>query len=201
MFTELKLADDLTIFTSTISNIDNESLVKDLEYNCEVSKDTYYGGGNPGKQATIVVTSKNIEILKKEILKKLISILKLNANYICTYDDWVYISDNKNKITDYHTHTAEGNFHFSEEMPHWSIFYYVEVPNNLIENDGRLFFKTKTKEVSILPYQNQIIMFPADVLHKPGLNPNSTNKRVVYAVNISILDRNKKYKKLNKTLL
>ena len=86
-------------------------------------------------------------------------------------------------------------------MPHWSIVYYVEVPNNLIENDGRLFFKTKTKEVSILPYQNQIIMFPADVLHKPGLNPNSTNKRVVYAVNISILDRNKKYKKLNKTLL
>lgn len=69
MFTEFKLADDLTIFTSTISNIDNESLVKDLEYNCEVSKDTYHGGGNPGKQATIVVTSKNIEILKKEILK------------------------------------------------------------------------------------------------------------------------------------
>jgi hypothetical protein len=201
MFTEFKLADDLTIFTSTISNIDNESLVKDLEYNCEVSKDTYHGGGNPGKQATIVVTSKNIEILKKEILKKLISILKLDIDYICTYDAWVYISDNKNKITDYHTHTTEGNFRFSEEIPHWSIVYYVEVPNNLIENDGRLFFKTKTKEVSILPYQNQIIMFPANVLHKPGLNPNSTNKRVVYAANISVLDRNKKYKKLNKTLL
>jgi hypothetical protein len=201
MFTELKLADDLTIFTSTISNIDNELLVKDLEYNCEVSKDTHYGGEKPGKQATIVVTSNNIEILKKEILKKVISILKLDVDYICTYDDWTYISDNENKMTDYHTHNTEGNFHFSEEIPHWSIIYYVEMPNNLIENDGRLFFKTKTKEVSILPYQNQIIMFPADVPHKPGLNPNSTNKRVVYAVNISILDRNKKYKKLNKTLL
>jgi len=201
MFTELKLADDLTIFTSTISNIDNELLVMDLEYNCEVSKDTYYGGKNPGKQSIIVVTSNNIEILKKEILKKLVFILKLDANYICTYDDWTYISDNKNKISDYHTHTTGGNFNFSEEIPHWSIIYYAEVPNNLIENDGRLFFKTKTKEVSILPYQNQIIMFPADVLHKPGLNPNSTNKRVVYAANISILDRNKKYKKLNKTLL
>ena len=75
MFTELKLTDDLTIFTSTISNIDNESLVKDLEYNCEVAKDTYYGGGNPGKQATIVVTSNNIELLKNEILKSFLEVL------------------------------------------------------------------------------------------------------------------------------
>jgi signal recognition particle subunit SEC65 len=201
MFTELKLTDDLTIFTSTISNIDNELLAEDLEYNCEVAKDTYYGGGNPGKQATIVVTSKNIELLKNEILKKISSVLKLDANYICSYDAWVYISDNKNKISEYHSHITEGNLYFSEEIPHWSIIYYAEVPNNSLENDGKLFFKTKTKEVSILPYQNQIIMFPADVLHKAGLNPNSTNKRVVYAVNISILDRNKKYKKLNKTLL
>lgn len=201
MFTELKLTDDLTIFTSTISNIDNELLTKDLEYNCEVAKDTYYGGGKPGKQATIVVTSKNIELLKNEILKKISSVLKLDANYICSYDAWVYISDNKNKISDYHSHITEGNLYFSEEIPHWSIIYYAEVPNNSLENDGKLFFKTKTKEVSILPYQNQIIMFPADLLHKAGLNPNSTNKRVVYAVNISILDRNKKYKKLTKTLL
>jgi hypothetical protein len=201
MFTELKLANDLTIYTSTISNVDNELLVKDLEYNCEVSKDTKQGGKNPGKQATIVVTSNNIEILKKEIFKRVISTLKLDVDYICTYDDWTYISDSNNKTTDYHTHITEGNLHYSEAIPQWSIIYYAELPNNLVENDGRLFFKTKTEEVSILPYQTQLIMFPADVLHKPELNPNSTNKRVVYAANISILNRNEKYKKLNKTLL
>ena len=38
MFEELKLTEDLTIFTSKITNIDNSMLVKDLEYNCDVSK-------------------------------------------------------------------------------------------------------------------------------------------------------------------
>jgi len=49
--------------------------------------------------------------------------------------------------------------------------------------------------------ENQIIMFPADVEHKPELNKNSTNKRVVYVANITILDKNKKYIKNTNTFL
>jgi hypothetical protein len=69
-------------------------------------------------------------------------------------------------------------------------------------NDGHLTFKTKNnEEVSILPVENQIIMFPADVEHKPELNKDSTNKRVVYVANITILDKNKKYIKNTNTFL
>jgi hypothetical protein len=76
------------------------------------------------------------------------------------------------------------------------------MPNNLQGKDGFLSFLTKDKkEVSILPLENQVIMFPSNVLHRPELNKNSTNKRVVYAANIAILDRNKKYVKNTKTLL
>jgi hypothetical protein len=201
-FEELKLDDDLTILTSTITNIDNLLLVKDLEFNCQISKAIHSGPSKPGIHASINVVSKNILDLRSEIIKKVTSFLKLDNEFICTYDDWVYISDNKNTRTGYHNHLSNANLVKTKEIPQWTITYYVEMPNNLVGTDGLLYLKTKKgKEVSILPKTNQILMFGADVFHKPELNRSSTNKRIVYAANISILDRNKLYDKLNKSLL
>jgi hypothetical protein len=206
MFKELKLTEDLTIFTSMITNIDNPMLVRDLEYNCDISKLTLGARaglpGTPGKQSRIQITSKNIEDIRNEILKLIISHFKLDENYLIYIDDWVFISHSENDRSGYHNHISDGNLMFIKEPPQWTLSYYVEIPNNLENNDGRLSFKTKSdEEVSFLPMENQIIMFPADVLHKPELNRKSTNKRVVYAANISILDKNKKYVKDNNTLL
>jgi hypothetical protein len=126
----------------------------------------------------------------------------LKENYLISYDDWVFISENTNNQSNYHDHLSEGNLKLVKEPPQWSIVYYAEMPNNLQGKDGFLSFLTKDKkEVSILPLENQVIMFPSNVLHRPELNKNSTNKRVVYAANIAILDRNKKYVKNTKTLL
>jgi hypothetical protein len=131
-----------------------------------------------------------------------ISHFKLSENYLIYIDDWVFISENKNNKSAYHNHLSEGNILYIKEPPQWTISYYVEMPNNLEGNDGYLSFKTKNnEEVSFLPIESQIIMFPADVLHKPELNKKSTNKRVVYAANITILDKNKKYVKNIDTLL
>lgn len=201
-FEKMKLDDDLIILTSTITNIDNSLLVKDLEYNCQISNGTNVGSSKPGIQSDINVVSRNILSLKNEIMKKVTSFLKLDNEFLCTYDDWVYISDNENTKTGYHTHISKSNLIKTKEIPQWTIIYYVQMPNNLVGTDGLLYFKTKNgKEVSILPKTNQILMFGADVPHKPELNRSSTNKRVVYAANISILDRNKLYAKLNKSLL
>jgi hypothetical protein len=202
MFTKLKLSKDFTIFTSTITNIDNSLLVKDLVYNCDISKKTISHEKSPGVQSKICVVSKNIEDIRNEILKKVILHFKLKENYLISYDDWVFISENTNNQSNYHDHLSEGNLKLVKEPPQWSIVYYAEMPNNLQGNDGFLYFLTKDKkEVSILPLENQVIMFPSNVLHRPELNKNSTNKRVVYAANIAILDRNKKYVKNTKTLL
>jgi hypothetical protein len=202
MFEEIKLDDDLIILTSTITNINNSLLVKDLEYNCQISNNTNAGESKPGVQADINVISKNILDLRSEIIEKVTSFLKLDNEFICTYDDWVYISDNKNTKTGYHNHISKSNLIKTKEIPQWTIVYYVEMPNNLTGTDGLLYFKTKNgKEISILPKTNQILMFGADVPHKPELNTSSTNKRVVYATNISILNRNKLYTKLNKSLV
>jgi hypothetical protein len=202
MFTELKLTDDLTIFTSTISNIDNELLVKDLEYNCDVSITYENEINSPGIQSKIEITSKNIIDIRNEILKKVLLHFKLDKNYLISQVDWVYISDNKNNQSNFHNHIGKENQPYLKEHAQWSIIYYVQMPNNLEGKDGHISFKTKNnEEISFLPAENQIIMFSADTLHKPELNKKSTNKRVVYATNLTILDRNKKYKKLNKTLL
>ena len=202
MFEEFKLNEDLTIFTSMITNIDNSMLVKDLEYNCDVSKLTINTEDSVGIQSKICITSKNITNLQNEILKKVTSHFKLNENYLISRDDWVFISDNKNNKSKFHNHISEGNLVFIKELPQWSIIYYAQIPNNLQGKDGYLSFKTKNnEEVSFLPTENQIIMFPSDVLHKPELNNKSTNKRVVYATNITILDKNKKYVKNTNTLL
>ena len=59
MFKELKLTENFTILTSTITNIDNSMLVKDFEYNCDISKYTT-DDSTPGKQSRIHIISKNI---------------------------------------------------------------------------------------------------------------------------------------------
>ena len=202
MFKELKLTKDFTIFTSTITNIDNSLLVKDLEYNCDISKKTVNHEKSPGIQSKICIVSKNIEDIRNEILKKVISHFKLKKNYLISYEDWVYISENTNRQSNYHNHLGAGNGKLIKEPPQWSIVYYAEMPNNLEGNDGFLYFLTNDgDEVSVLPKESQLIMFPSNVQHKPQLNKNSTNKRIVYATNITILDRSKKYVKKTKTLL
>jgi hypothetical protein len=202
MFEEIKLNNGLTIFTSKITNIDNSLLIKDLECNCGVAQSTSDGDKGPGIQSDIHVVSKNIRKLRNEIMEKVISFLKLDDNYIFSYNDWVFISENSNKYSGYHNHINEGNLKFTKEPPQWTITYYIEMPNNLKGTDGFLFFKSDNGEVdSFLPETNQLLMFGADILHKPELNKNSTNKRIVYAANVCVLDRDKKYNKLNKTLI
>jgi hypothetical protein len=203
MFKELKLTDDLTIFTSTITNVDNTMLVEDLEYNCSISKHTIGDRiGAPGKQSRIYIISKNITDIRNEVLKMFISHFKLDENYLIYIDDWVFISDNKNNRSGYHNHISHGNLILIKEPPQFTFSYYASIPNNLEGKDGHLSFKTKNdEEVSFLPAENQILMFSADVEHKPELNKNSTNKRVVYAGNITILDKNKKNEKNTNTLL
>ena len=202
MFKELKLSKNFTIFTSTITNIDNSLLVKDLEYNCDISKKTVNHEESPGIQSKIVIVSKNIEDIRNEILKRVISHFKLKKNYLISYEDWVYISENTNRQSNYHNHLGGGNNKLIKEPPQWSIVYYAEMPNNLEGDDGFLYFLTDDgDEVSVLPIESQLIMFPSNVHHKPQLNKKSTNKRIVYATNITILDRSKKYVKKTKTLL
>jgi hypothetical protein len=204
MFQELKLTEDLTIFTSTIKNVDNSMLVKDLEFSCEVSKYSFDvdKDNSPGIQNKVLVTSKSITKLKSEINNKIISFFNLTDDYVCFYDEWVFISNNNNIISAYHNHIGKGNDTFIKETPEWTLIYYAQMPDNLKGDAGVLYFKTKKdEEVSILPKENQVILFNTDILHRPQIFTNSTKKRIAYVCNITILNRDKTYNKKLKTLV
>jgi hypothetical protein len=63
------------------------------------------------------------------------------------------------------------------------------MPNNLKDNQGKLYFKTKSGyEFSILPEEGDIFIFAGDLQHKPEINPNSTKSRIVVAGNVAIFD-------------
>jgi len=202
MLDAIKFSEELSIYTTKISDIDNEQLSKDLELNCNINKNLIKGDNIPGIQSDIIITSKNIQDLEIKIIKIIKDFLKLKDDYVIYKWYWTYISDSNNTLSKYHNHVTNYNIEYSREIPQWSLVYYASFPNNLEGNDGMLLFQTKSgEEFSILPEESQIIIFPSDVLHKPGLNKNSTKKRIVFAANVAILDTNKEYSKKQKSLI
>lgn len=203
MLSQIKFSDELSIYTTKILDIDNEQLSNDLELNCHITLFPPVKVDKlPGIQSDIIITTECIQKLEVKIIKILKNFLNLDNNSALYKRYWVFISDSDNDITAWHNHIEGRNIIHSKEIPQWTFVYYVSFPDNLKENDGLLFFKTKSgQEFSIMPEENQIIVFPADVLHRPGLNRESTKKRIVFGGNISLLNRNKKYYKNEKTLL
>jgi hypothetical protein len=63
--------------------------------------------------------------------------------------------------------------------------YYLQIPNNLNENEGNTMFKDEFDNIiSIIPELNYVYAFPANLLHKPNKTINSTNSRIVAVANI-----------------
>jgi hypothetical protein len=75
------------------------------------------------------------------------------------------------------------------------------MPNNLLNNEGKLLFKVRDSEYGILPEEGDVIIFPATLLHKPELSPNSTQERIVIGGNFVEIDINRVLNKKQKTLV
>jgi hypothetical protein len=202
---EINFSEKLSIFTKQLDGIDNTKLANDLYLNCEVSKiaqSTSSKNPIPGIQSDVILVSENICKIKSKILDNVKHFLNIADDFLLYQHDWVFISNSENKIADYHTHSDGYNSFLCKEPPEWTAVYYVEVPDNLSEGEGRLYFKDENDdEYSILPEESQLIVFKANISHKPGLNLKSIKNRIVYACNFSIIDRNKKYNKKEKTLI
>jgi hypothetical protein len=63
--------------------------------------------------------------------------------------------------------------------------YYLQMPNNLKNDDGMLSFKTNDGKITkIMPEENEYIFFSSDILHRAELSPDSTIPRIVIAGNM-----------------
>jgi hypothetical protein len=205
---EIKLNDSVSIYSFYVPEYNKEQLVKELNFNALFNKtSTLYNPSSsemaPGIQAEMVVESENLLWLKHKCIEAIQIVTKEPKSTPYFSPSWVFISNNTNKDSAYHTHeNNKASEHITTEKNEWTYTFYVQMPDNLKDVDGYLFFKTSDGMVhKILPKEGELFVFPASLEHRPETNLNSIKDRVVYAGNYLSLNIEKEYIKSKKTLL
>ena len=107
---------------------------------------------------------------------------------------WVnVVNKSKTKQTIRDTITNQLNYHIHTEiekeqgnpLPYYTFVFYIQMPDNLSNDDGKIFIKDKDgTEFGILPKVGDLIILEGDVPHAPVDAPNSTKDRIVIAGNV-----------------
>lgn len=200
MIDEIKFNDELTIYRTNIKVEEVETLLKDIRYNLNISNDTTYPSKKqPGIQSTIFIETPTIKSLREKIIETIFTLFGYGENTPYFTKQWSYISSSKNNYLGWHDHKENK---YISVTPKWTYTYYVQMPDNLDGQDGKLLFKTSKDEIfDILPQEGDLIIFPATVLHAPMLNTHSTKDRVVYAGVFSDIDTSIQVKKEKKSII
>jgi hypothetical protein len=156
---------------------------------------------NPGQQYPIFTTYDELNYIYDNVRN--VNLPEFKNTNDCIIKSWVYISDNKNVYAGYHDHE---NLALISDTHTPLLFnttftftYYLQMPDNLNNDDGYLYFKTKDNvEYGFLPKEDEVWIFPPNLLHQAKNNPSSNKKRIVIASNIHFFDY--KSAKLDKTL-
>lgn len=120
-------------------------------------------------------------------------------------DVWVNVVKAKDPVQKNYKHDGSLIFHNHVDLnilnklppPLYTFVCYIQMPNNLLNDDGVLFMEDTDKKVfSILPEEGDIIIMKGDLPHVPNYSPNSTIDRIVLAGSIRM-----DFSKLNKTLI
>jgi hypothetical protein len=139
------------------------------------------------------IKNKLDEIVQKgiDVCIELFKEINLPYNRMQT-DGWVNVVRAKNPVQHnfmenmekYHTHTeinkASGTF-----TPIYTYVYYVQMPNNLENEDGVLYFLDEVgTEHYILPEEGDLVIMRGDLAHAPNHALKSTKDRIVFAGNV-----------------
>lgn len=78
--------------------------------------------------------------------------------------------------------------------PHYTFVYYVQMPNNLSNNEGSLIIEGKTgKRYHFLPEVGDLVIMEGYLPHSPDRAPKSTKDRVVIAGNVGLENAKKQH--------
>ena len=106
------------------------------------------------------------------------------------YNSWINRVRKQNPVQylfakePYHNHVElnEGSGRFE---PKYTFIYYLQMPNNLQNDEGHLVLKdTKGNVYSILPKENEFLIHQSNIDHYPKHAPNSTFDRFIIATNV-----------------
>jgi hypothetical protein len=200
MIEEIKLNDNISIYKTKIEILDMDKLISDVKLNLDVSINTKKPTPTePGIQSTIVISTPSIRELTEKIMDVLFKNSNIDYKTPYTTKQWVYISDNKNPYSGFHSHDKKN---YTNIPLQWTYTYYLQMPNNLVGDDGKLVFKLDDDTThSILPEIGDLLIFPTTLLHAPMTNTNSNIERIVLAGVWSYIDTTIQIRKKNKTLL
>jgi len=197
---EIKLSADISIFKTTLADFPQQKLVEESYCNNDI-RDTLIQpqDKSPGFQSDVHIVNGKLEECSKIINNILITKFYSNSNYKFGFRNWLYISDNTTISSFYHSHTAMPKL---KCQGNWTWTYYIQVPNQLKGEEGKLSFLVEDGETfNILPEEGDLFIFPASLQHRPLATPNSTRDRIVLAGTLGKLDMNHRYTKDKKTLM
>jgi hypothetical protein len=96
----------------------------------------------------------------------------------------VQFDDIESELRQYHIHT-EINQKRNTFLPHFTWVYYIQMPDNLKDDDGTLYIKGENdQEYFILPKEGDFIIMKSDLPHSPQHALDSTKDRMVLAGNV-----------------
>jgi hypothetical protein len=188
------------IYRTNIDNYSKDSLIKEMMRNIDIDERTRVAlPDKPGIQSDVLIKNGEIErisnFIDNLIFEKIYQVVF--SPYIHKY--WIYLSESSNPYTFYHEHSEMQHMRIKGD---WSWTLYVQMPDNLEGDEGKLMFKTSDgEEHGILPSEGDLFIFPAELQHKPMLNKKSTKPRIVLAGTISKIDIDKSFNKNEKTTI
>ena len=113
--------------------------------------------------------------------------------------NWVYISDGVSELAlnkaisegkkehNWHTHNTTYD-NFQQIKTDWTFCFYVQVPDRLNNNEGKIVFRTEDRNLHyFLPKQGDVYLFPGDLDHSTvGILEEKNKARVLIAGNVSL---------------
>lgn len=103
---------------------------------------------------------------------------------------WIYKQDKNKKKEYYHKHNHTTQLPYSNIpapiMNDWTFVFYLQIPTDLKNEEGMIFFKTPNIEpYKFLPKEGDFIIFPGTLSHLVKSNNDSKAERISICGNIS----------------
>jgi hypothetical protein len=190
--TEIKLGEEIVLYKVKYnSKFSKNNIMKSILKLIDLQPE------NINSDAFTYFKNKFLEIddIEKKGIKICIDIFKKENKKYKTYfyDTWVNRVKSKNPVQDfalflfghpYHNHD-EINKNMKRQIPTYTYIYYLQMPNNLKDDDGHLILKdSKGNVFSILPKEGEFLIHKSNVDHYPKSANNSSIDRLVIAGNV-----------------
>jgi hypothetical protein len=208
---EIKFSPTLSIWKSKFDLTNRNKLIQECEEHIKNLPDVWNDGYGYYMNDSLkykgyvdIPIEKELDSIMLTAINECIEIYSEKFNEIKA-DIWINVVRAKNPIQKNYKSNGGLIFHNHVDLniknkltpPLYTFVCYIQMPDNLTNDDGVLFMEDVDKSVfSILPKDGDILIMKGDLPHVPNYAPNSTKDRIVLAGSVRM-----DFSKLNKSLI